>query len=789
MKKFHSKNKLALTVALIVLSAAILAGKMLEDTPTRQPLPFDNLAGFPNANSMTVQLLRKPTKEGNILFTATYNPELVGDVKSFSVFINEPKSETKRQIVLHDDGENGDEKAGDFVFTATIQEDLRLFKAAMARAESDLRRAGGKIISFNGRYANVKQRPRLFDMAAFGRFEKVAIDRDIFDIPLADNVSAGTASNARLMEDQMFFDGNQIIDGDGGGGGEVVVTPLPPCNPIINRFKSLFITDISVTEDPVRTYNPCTNMGNPNGAWTFKTVMTNMANQPLTGVSPNTFVIEWLDTWMRGNPRLTPGTSNPVVNTQVLDSRVHPFNTSVQATTILHAVIKPWLQAASGNSTLVVDSLPTSPNYWKTVWQNLATGSGYTTGVDVLKFAPFKLSAFVNRVDLVSSNTTTTGGGYAGGGTTTTTLTNAGEGRLVYSIVKDPKSICGNAVSSLTQPFEGFNVIFEYGIPLTTCAQVVEYQNKWRNLSDLPFGSSYNAALEVVTNVFTAMNAAPAKQNGSALNQLRSNEIAITSLLGGTLPTPYAPGSDGSVPFWQLREFALNTGNPLLANATTKLEPMVKFNGASFAPLTSGNSLADIAILANFVNTNSAAIQAGNHTVPLVFSGVNFLAGRADVHSPSAASTPYHWDGRGAPGSSTFITNDNARFSFSLNTCSGCHGGETGTGFVHVRYIGFGHNITPTSTSPPFGLRDLSSFLTGLGPDADPSDDDNNPNGLFFVSDPAGRPAGAPSIRGFNDLLRRENVMKNLICNSCGSTGAVFSMVNVVNSNQVAQTH
>jgi hypothetical protein len=762
MKKSHSKYKLTAVIALLVVSAVILAGKMLDDTPIRQQLPNEFLAGPPTAQNLTVQLLEQPTRGGNIRFTATYDPALVGDTKQFSIFVNDPRTSVKKQIVLHDDGEGGDEKAGDFVFTAILNEDMKLFKAAMARAETELRQAGGQIIEFNGRAATVRKRDKLFDMDAFARFEKVPIDRNIFDIA----PSKGKA--ARSGETEETGMGATVTQQQSGGAIEEAA--LPPCNPVIDRFKSLFITDISVTEDPVRTFNPCSGVGNPNGAWTFKTLMANMANQPVTGNSVDKFTQEWLDTWMKGTPRLTPGTTNPVVNTQVLDSRVHPVTPlTTQASSIMHTVIRPWLRAAAASPGLVIDSLTTSSNYWKTVWNRLVL-----RGFDVMKFAPFKFTAVVNRIDL--STIVASGGGYGG---TTSTVTNGGEGRFVFSIIKDPASNCSTAVSSLTQPFVGFNVIFEYGIPIFDCAGLLNFQNMWRDLSDLPFGANFNELLEKITNVFTAANANPKAKNGSALNQLRTNEIANSSLIGGG-------------PFWQLREFVL-TGN-LLQNTTTKLEPMAKFNGASLPPITTGNTVADISTLAGFINSNTAAIQANNYTVPLTVAAngtpgtaVNFLAGRADLRSPSAISTNHHWNGSGSSGATTFVTDDSARFMFSLNTCTGCHGGETQTVFTHVRYIGFGHNITPTSLSG--GLRDISSFLTGLGTDAVGTDNDNDPNGLFFVSDAAGRPTGAPRIRGFNDLLRREMFMKNLLCNGCSGSGVIFAIVDAVGVAQVARTH
>jgi hypothetical protein len=730
MKKTLLKRKLPLLFLILSLAVIIISGT-IKDRPSVLPGfgTFNFETDPPIAKQMTVRQLKEPKENGNIVFTATFDPSAVAGQKELIVFLNSAGSASKIQVVLHDDGVDEDVKAGDFVFSGMLNEKIEVFKAAMGVAEEGLIKAAGTIVSFKGRSGTVAKRSKFFDMARFDAFEEVILPRDIFDLP------------------------------PGGGPG--------PCAPVIDRFKSLMITDISVTEDPVRTFNPCTGVGNPNGAWTFKTLMVNMANQASTGISADSLTREWLDSWLLGTPRLTPGTVNPQVNTQVLDSRVHPVSpVTTQASSVLHTIIKPWLRAAANNPNLVIDSLPTSLSYWKRVWRNMVL-----KGADVMKFAPFKTTAIVNRVDLRGNS------GYGGG------LNNAGEGRIVYSIIKDPKTNCGNAVSSLTAPFIGFTVIFEFGIPLSSCASLLSYQNSWRNLSDMPFGAGFNEALEKITNVFTAANANSAKPNGSALNQLRTNEIANSSLIGGG-------------PFWQLREFFLPPvgifGGVLLQNTTTKLEAMAKYNGASLPPITTGNTVADIATLANFVNTNTLAIEANNYTVPDVVTGsgggpVNFQAGRADVRSPSGTFTNHHWNGQGTTGSPTFITSDSARFIFSLNTCSGCHGGESGTVFTHIRYVGFGHNITPTSLTGT--LRDLSSFLTGLGNDAVSTDNDNDPNGLFFVSDAAGRPTGSPRIRGFNDLMMREQSMRNLLCNGCGQTGAILEIADIVSFKPITKSH
>jgi hypothetical protein len=58
------------------------------------------------------------------------------------------------------------------------------------------------------------------------------------------------------------------------------------------------------------------------------------------------------------------------------------------------------------------------------------------------------------------------------------------------------------------------------------------------------------------------------------------------------------------------------------------------------------------------------------HDVPATFEGAPF----------QAASVFNNIDLWTAPG----INNPEARHKLSLNTCNGCHGGETNTGFLHV---------------------------------------------------------------------------------------------------------
>jgi hypothetical protein len=241
--------------------------------------------------------------------------------------------------------------------------------------------------------------------------------------------------------------------------------------------------------------------------------------------------------------------------------------------------------------------------------------------------SPLRLLGIVNRIDLRD---------LAAG--------RAGEGRFVFGVE-----------GQQGEPLQ-FTVILEYMLPASTPADVLDWANSWHALGVLPFPSeAYNSALQALTERFTARNAAPGRPNGSALSQLRTNEIAL------------------DVP-WELREFTISPSTGFLQQSTVKLTPDQGFDQSP--------------TLASFVNANEADILLEKHTVPELFAENPFLGG-------SSFNNLTAWS---APG----IVNNEARHHFSLNTCNGCHGAaETGTGFLHV-----------APRSPGFEAQ-LSGFMTG----------------------------------------------------------------------------
>lgn len=416
---------------------------------------------------------------------------------------------------------------------------------------------------------------------------------------------------------------------------------------VVDPRRELFITDLSVVQDPTRTFDVCNNVGNPNGAWTFKTLMTNMANQPLTGIDPAIFVENWVRTWQVNN----------TVNT---------FN------------------------------IPARPNIGPQVlnnWPRLPDGRLN------LDRAPFRLLAIVNRVDLRGNPV------YGGG--------SAGEGRLVFGVVNRSN----NGGCSLTQ----FTTIFEYGVPISGCTNVKNYAQQWVNLGNITLGSAaFNPALQAITDQFTLANKAPNKPNGSALNQLRTNENSLN-------------------PLWELREFILPRGNGFLTITTAKDTP----HRATYQ---------NTATLANYINT----CPPPTTPVPLTWPGATpFLTGSAFNPALNDASA---WNAPGAI--------NQCRHDFSLRTCDGCHGPEAranGNPFVAFpppAETNFVH-VTPRV---PGQQSNLSKFLLGNGTLAAP--------GTFPKDDPINN---APR-RDFGDLVRRQQDLANLMNTSCVTSGLVHAI-------------
>jgi hypothetical protein len=577
-------------------------------------------ANPPLASEVRIEVLDQPDAQGNnVIITATFdeaNRRKI-DGNFVALDLREDQKEKEQGVplsLLRDDGDAGDDNAGDNIFTLALNEpNPGQIEKFVDRLESELANAAEQ--------ASKEKR----DIIQFINRSQVPLDRKV-----------------------------AVIDRERTARGMVFILPRPVLAPaalpnpaFIDH--SLMITDLNVVEDPIRTYNPCTNVGAANGAWTFGTLVRQLASPNPGAIASDaatiTFILDWLDTWnfpqvVNGDP-LPPRSTASILND----------------------------------------------------WQVLSAANGAPPGTFKLENFPIRLLAIVNRMDLRGSS------GYG--------FSNAGEGRFVFCIL-----------DQFCNPRQ-MTIIFEYGINKTFCTDVRAFGQQWASLAGMSFTDpAFNPALQDITDQFTLSGTNPARPNQSSINQVRTNEIALAGP-------------------WELREFNLL---PPLALVTVKQEPQLQYNTKTNTP--------DVVILANWVNANSPAILANNYVVPDIESGQPFLGGKAHTQFPPIGPPPnvHHWDGDPTVGSPARIVDDNTRHVFSLNTCSGCHGGETQTFFLHVAPAPFG---TPAP---------LSQFLTGApGPPGTP----------FMVVDAAARPFGSPTSRAFADLWRRALDLQNLISRPC----------------------
>ncbi|HEY5936880.1 MAG TPA: hypothetical protein VIU61_19660, partial [Kofleriaceae bacterium] len=198
-------------------------------------------------------------------------------------------------------------------------------------------------------------------------------------------------------------------------------------------------------------------------------------------------------------------------------------------------------------------------------------------------------------------------------------------------------------------------------------------------LRHLPFGPAYNAVLRTITNDFAGPGADPRRPNGNALNQLRTNEVALA---GARFPTD---GFVAAKQFWELREFHLATTG--LVPHTVNKEPARDFDLARTGQ-TAGEGTRTAELVA-FLQLNAGDVLASKHQL-----------GAFSANSALVGSAPYGaWGKRVNPNPPAIPSNGMAhdfegvdiavRDTFALDTCAGCHRHETDTRhFMHITLLG-----------------------------------------------------------------------------------------------------
>lgn len=441
--------------------------------------------------------------------------------------------------------------------------------------------------------------------------------------------------------------------------------------------KSLAINDLSVVQDSTRTFIPC---GGTN-------------NMPL-GTSNGSWSFKTL-------------MKNMANTTDANATRTFVFN---------------WIQKWMTNQTVNGQTISARTSIRNFLVNNDGSmpwdGTKNNLNIDKL---PFRLLAIMNRIDLGKISN------YGSSG-------NAGETRFVFGLVNM------NGTNNCT-PMP-MTVIFEYGNSISSqCSAMKNFAKKWIDLSALPFPSpQYNTALQTITDTVTLAGMSPHKPNGSALNQLRTNEIALSNP-------------------WQLREFILDpsvTTNSQLVSHTLAQTPIRSFSNSP--------------TLTDFVNSNLVSIPSPNpatgtngnvlctnYIVPSSFNGVFFDAAfinynfnqiwQVDNNVSTSASWPSCYNSEVVPPLSNTPTpaevKSEIRQHISLNTCDDCHAGETRTGFTHINPSG------PLNTPAT-----LSGFLKGI-----------------TVQDPDGARRSNFNIitRRYDDLARRAQILESLATDNCFS--------------------
>ena len=265
------------------------------------------------------------------------------------------------------------------------------------------------------------------------------------------------------------------------------------------RTNSMIITDLAVVEDSTRTWNSCAQKGNIDGPWTFKIIMKQLASRDTANIATDAQVSDFVKNWL-----------NNWATTQVINEDTVAARTLVNTT-----IINPWLTKSKN--------------------------AGAPVGQLDMRFAPFKLLAIVNRFDLRDGEKD----GIPG--------SPVGEGRFVFCLIRN------NCLIALKM-----TVILEYGVNKpATCTDKQAWAQQWYALKDLPVGSSeYNQALENITDQFSLCGSTPARPNQSSLDQLRTNEIALSD-------TPRT---------WEMREFVLDSATGMLRENTVTQSPANKYN-------------------------------------------------------------------------------------------------------------------------------------------------------------------------------------------------------------------
>jgi hypothetical protein len=574
-------------------------------------------------------------------------------------------------IDLNDSGEFPDLIAGDFIYSTFVQEDISVFLNQINAQQIKLQTDGG-VFNFKGHT---------------GEFIN--------------------ASAVPIFQEDQFNNGVETEV-------HLALLNVTDCDNTILKQNSLFITDLDVVEDPARTVNFHENTtitphysGNLHGAWTFSTLMRDMANTPVTNVTTANFLKEWVRSYTIGqsigsfangaNPQnLTYFNSGGRLYLGGLNGNGNT-NSSNGIDIFLGGWIRNARQVSDANYNTTINELN-----WESEWN--ATNQN-----DIVDYAPFRLMAIVNRLDL------------RGNASYSNSMSNAGETRFIFTFVDPitgdpPASACITGLSGGTNSaidWAGFNIILEYGNPMTDLCDLTNFAQEWYDLSAYTFDNEvYREKLQLITDKVVKANKGGNKNvNKSAINQVRTNEKMFSNIVNCNEYVGGLTNDKWRAAAWQLRQFEVNANGLLKQVVVTNTPPDPDPAFGDFKTLNSAtNIVGSNEVTPNvWLDYNTDPIIDWLYPAPygnaLSWARVNrarngqpklpehLLAGEANIWGESTHYFGFLWSDMnpGFPTSQSVEYTDapsviakEVRHQVSMNTCQGCHGGDTKTNFTQM---------------------------------------------------------------------------------------------------------
>jgi hypothetical protein len=290
--------------------------------------------------------------------------------------------------------------------------------------------------------------------------------------------------------------------------------------------------------------------------------------------------------------------------------------------------------------------------------------------------APFRLIAIVYRPDLRVAPRKGVGHDPGFGG----------EGRFVF-----------NLLDAAGKPIKE-TVIFEYSLPIFSELGTLTWAYRFHLMGSIPFGETFNNVLALITNGFAGPGADPRRTNGNALNQLRTNELALVHESGcasPAVPPALCPPASTTPKTWEMREFRINAAGKLAQHAMN-MDPSRDFDTAPrsnvYGVLGTGTRSNE---LAKFMLDNAAAVAAGTHTIPKHMLANSTYIGSGAPQWGVAVKFAYT-----SPSGVRTEVPEAVRAGFALQTCGGCHRHEVSPVTGSAPTTTFLHIYSPESLDP-----------------------------------------------------------------------------------------